>query len=388
MTRSDALTTRLGAALETELPAAVELRHRLHAAPQVSGREHETADAVVAALAAGRGEEVAGTGRIVRLGSQDAPTTALRAELDGLPLVERSELPWRSTTDAMHACGHDVHLAALVAAARAIRECGCAVTALLQPREEIAPSGARDVVESGALADFDIGAVIGAHVQPRLPTGTMAVTAGLVNASVDEFEVVITGQVGHAGYPHTVVDPIVALAAVIVNLQQIPARRVDPVHGAVCVVTEVHAGSTANVVPAEARARGTLRLMHAADRVAMAAALTSIAEATASAYDCRAAVRIIDGEPALHNDPHLAAGTAELLAASGYPVVTDFRSFGADDFAYYGREVPALMVFVGVDGPGLHDPQFVPSDDGVRAVAHALLAGYVSATERRLTGTD
>jgi amidohydrolase len=84
----------------------------------------------------------------------------------------------------------------------------------------------------------------------------------------------------------------------------------------------------------------------------------------------------------LHNDAHLAAVAAELLAASGYPVVSDFRSFGADDFAYYGREVPALMVFVGVDGPGLHDPRFVPSDEAVRAVAHALLAGYVAAIDR------
>jgi amidohydrolase len=382
VTRSGALTTRLGAALETELPTAVELRHRLHAEPRLSGGERDTTDAVVAALGAGHGTEVAGTGRIVRLGSQEEPTVALRAELDALPITETSDAAWRSSSDVMHACGHDVHLAALVAATRAIRECGLAVTALLQPREESAPSGAHDIVAAGGLAGFDIAAVIGAHVQPRLPAGTMAVTPGLVNASVDQFEIVVTGRIGHAGYPHTIVDPVLALAAMIVNLQQIPARRVDPVHGAVCLITEIQAGATANVVPAEARARGTLRLMQDADRVAMAVALTSIVEHTAAAYGAVASVRMIDGEPALHNDTHLAAVAAELLAASGYPVVTDFRSFGADDFAYYCREVPALMVFVGVDGPGLHDPRFVPSDDAVRSVGYALLAGYVAAIER------
>jgi amidohydrolase len=219
-------------------------------------------------------------------------------------------------------------------------------------------------------------------VQPRLAAGTMAVTPGLVNASVDEFEIVMHGRVGHAGYPHTIVDPVVGLAATIVNLQQIPARRVDPVAGAVCMVTEVHAGTSTNVVPAEARARGTLRLMRDADRSAMAVALTSIVEHTAAAYGCTASVRIVDGEPSLRNDSGLAAATAELLTAGGYPLVTDFRSFGADDFAYYCRAVPCLMIFVGVEGPGLHDPLFVPSDDAIRTVAHALLAGYVAALAR------
>jgi amidohydrolase len=222
--------------------------------------------------------------------------------------------------------------------------------------------------------------MIGAHVQPALPAATIAVTPGLVNASVDEFEIVMTGRVGHAGYPHTVADPVLALAAATVNLQQIPARRADPVHGAVCVVTEVHAGASANVVPAEAYARGTLRLMRDEDRAAMGAALTSIVDHTAAAYGCSATVRLIEGEPSLRNDSHLAAGTAQVLRATGYHVVDDFRSFGADDFAHYCRSIRALMIFVGVDGPGLHDPTFVPPDSSIRSVAHALLAGYMAAS--------
>lgn len=367
----------LRAAIEDELPAAIELRHRLHADPRLSGNETDTANEVVAALKFGEGDVVAGTGRIVQSGA-DA-RIALRSELDALPITERSGVPWSSSGPVMHACGHDVHLAGLVAAARALAACDLPVTAILQPREEGAPSGAHDVVAEGALDRLGIEAVIGAHVQPRVPAGAMAVTSGLVNASVDEFEIDMTGQVGHAGYPHTVADPLLAVAAAVVNLQQIPARRVDPAAGAVCIVTEVHGGSSANIVPGEAFARGTLRLLRDEDRDTMAATLREIVAHTAGAYGCTATVRIIDGEPALRNDPALAAATAQVLRADGYPIVDDFRSFGADDFAFYCRAVPSLMVFVGVDGPGLHNPAFVPTDDTIRSIAAALVAGYLAA---------
>jgi amidohydrolase len=379
---------RLRAAVEDELPDAIELRHRLHADPRPSGQEGDTARAVVAALGAGPGIEVAGTGRLVRLGSGTDPPggadcVALRAELDALPVAEASGVPWSARGAIMHACGHDVHLAAVVAAARAIARSNSSrpVCALLQPREEAAPSGARDIVASGVLEAVGVRAVIAAHVQPRVPPGTLAVGAGLVNASVDEFEITVLGQVGHAGYPHTVADPVLALAAAVVNLQQIPARRVDPVAGAVCMVTEIHAGSSANVVPGEARARGTLRVMRENDRSAMAAEAAAIVDHTAAAYGCKAEVRVVEGEPALRNDAVLAAATRDVLVGGGHPVTADFRSFGADDFAYYGRRVPSLMIFVGVDGPGLHDPTFVPVDDVIRTVAHALLAGYVAACD-------
>jgi amidohydrolase len=380
------LARRLRAAVADELPAAVELRHRLHADPRPSGQEADTAAAVVAALDVGAGIEVAGTGRLVPVGAA-APGMApivLRAELDALPVVERSGLPWTSTGPYMHACAHDVHLAALVAVCRAIRRGDAPVpaAALLQPREESAPSGARDVVGSGLFERLGVRAVIGAHVQPRLPTGTVAATAGLVNASVDEFEIDVQGRTGHVGYPHTVADPVLALSAIVVALQQIPARRVNPIDGAVCLVTEIHAGAAVNIVPGQARARGTLRVMRDDDRPAIARVLTDIATHTAAAHGCTASVRVIDGEPPLRNDRALAARAATRLESAGYRVITDFRSFGADDFAYYCAAVPALMVFVGVDGIGLHDPAFVPPDDTIGAVADALLAGYLAALEQ------
>ena len=303
----------------------------------------------------------------------------LRAELDALPLVERSDVPWRATGPYMHACGHDVHLAALVATARAIARVDGAhpVAALLQPREEGAPSGARDVVASGVLATLGACAVIGAHVQPRLDAGSVAVTSGLVNASVDEFELVVHGRVGHVGYPHTVVDPVLALAAIIMNLQQIAARRVDPVVGAVCAVTEVHAGSTTNIVPGRgAGAWVSLRLMRDEDRVGDGDALTRHRGAHRRRLRLRRdGADLIDGEPSLvQRRPTRRGGRGRRSAARVTRSSADFRSFGADDFAFYCRVVPSLMIFVGVDGPGLHDPTFVPPDDSIRSVAQRCCA--------------
>ncbi len=378
------LTAALRAALRDELEAARSLRRRLHAAPRVSGDEADTTAQVVEALGAGPGLEIAGTGRVVLVGTGTPARgcIALRAELDALPVTETTGVSWAATGDAMHACGHDVHLAATVAACRAIArvDSPVSVAALLQPREETAPSGARDIVASGLLAELGVRAVVGAHVQPQVDAGRIAVTAGLVNASVDEFEITVHGSGGHAGYPHTVRDPVVALASIVINLQQIAARRIDPVHGAVCVVGGLSAGTATNVVPSTAHAFGSLRLMRTEDRERAAKELVEIVEASAIAYGCRADVRLSDGEPALLNDPALAQAATAVLRAEGYAVVDDFRSFGADDFAHYGERLPALMLFVGVDGgAGLHDPRFLPPEDAVDMVADALIAGYVAA---------
>jgi amidohydrolase len=381
------LTAALHAALGDELESARALRRSLHAAPRISGDEADTTALVVDALGAGPGLPVAGTGRLVVLGDESPHCIALRAELDALPVTEATGVPWTATGSAMHACGHDVHLAAMVAACRAIGRVGGSVpvAALLQPREETAPSGARDIMASGLLDELGVLAVVGAHVQPQVEAGRIAVTPGLVNASVDEFEITVHGSGGHAGYPHTVRDPVLALANIVVNLQQISARRIDPVHGAVCMVGGLSAGTATNVVPSTARAFGSLRLMRAEDRERAAKELVEIVEASAIAYGCQADVHLADGEPALYNDPALAHAAAMTLRAAGHEVIDDFRSFGADDFAHYGTNLPALMMFVGVDGgAGLHDPRFLPPDNAVDAVAEALLAGYVAA----VTGSE
>ncbi|QRP44150.1 M20 family metallopeptidase [Amycolatopsis sp. FDAARGOS 1241] len=383
------LAARWRAALTDELPAAIELRHRLHADPRASGDEEDTARAVTAALGLGEGMRVAKTGRLLELpGEHPGPAVALRAELDALPVAERTGVPWASNSGLMHACGHDVHLAALVAVCRAARRVGLPrrLVAVLQPREETSPPGALDIVESGALEELGVDTVIGAHVQPRLAHNVVSAAPGPVNASTDEFEVVLHGQGGHAGYPHLVRDPVLALSQLVVSLQQLASRRIDPVHGAVCTVGRIKAGTAANVVPPTATAQGSLRLMRASDRDEALEVLAEIVHSTARAYGCTADLHLSPGEPVLVNDPALAAAAQPWLLDGGADVDVDFRSFGADDFAHYcGSGTRGLMLFVGLgDTAGarsLHDEVFLPEDAAVGQVAGALLAGYLAALQ-------
>ncbi|WP_116202217.1 M20 metallopeptidase family protein [Amycolatopsis circi] len=373
------------AALAEELPAAIELRHRIHADPRASGDEDDTARIVAAAL--GEGERVAKTGRLIQISAaHPGPAVALRAELDALPVIERTGVGWAAKTGLMHACGHDVHLAALTAVCRAARrvELPRPLFAILQPREETSPSGALDLVESGILEERGIDTVIGAHVQPRLPYGVVSAAPGPVNASTDEFEVVVHGQGGHAGYPHLLRDPVLALSQLVVSLQQVASRRIDPMHGAVCTIGRLSAGTAANVVPNTASAFGSLRLMRASDRERALEALDEVVHATARAYGCTADLRISPCEPVLVNDPALAAAARSWLEDGGADVDVDFRSFGADDFAHYcGDGIRGLMLFVGLGetagAPSLHGETFLPEDAAVGQVADALLAGYLAA---------
>jgi amidohydrolase len=374
--------------LVEELPAAIELRHRIHAEPRLSHDEWDTARLVADALGAPDAPNVAGAGRVVRIGPSSGPSIALRGELDALPLREETNVAWSATNGAMHACGHDVHLAALVAVARAARSLPlpAALVAVLQPSEETFPSGARTLLDVGAFDDHDVRAYLGVHLQPRLAEGVVAATAGPVNASSDEFEIVVEGRGGHAGYPHLTRDAVVALAHIVVALQHVVARNVDPTRAAVITVGTLSAGSAANVVPGSAAARGSLRALHPDDRAFLHGRLAEVSEQVAAAHGCTAQVRLTNGEPALVNDRRLAAGCEPWLAKSGFVLGEAFRSCGADDFAYYGEAAPALMVFVGTgDGadssPGLHHPRFLPSDLAVHHVAQAMVAAAVAAFE-------
>jgi amidohydrolase len=379
------LAAALRAALAGELPDAVRLRHDLHAHAELSGAEHRTSATVAAALDAADAPVIAGTGRIVRLGPRSGPCIAVRAELDALPIAEQTGAPWASQTGAMHACGHDVHLAALVALARAARQVDlpAGLLAVLQPREEAIPLGAPDIVASQAFAGQQPRAVIGVHLQHQVPPGTVAATPGTVNAAADDFEIIVEGSGGHAGYPHLAADPIPVLCQAVLALQQIVSRRTDPTHAVAVSIGILEAGQAPNIIPGTATARGSLRALNEADRPAMHTALREIVDHTCRAQRCRGTVTIEEGEPALVNDEALATASWPWLRAAGFGVDTSFRSCGADDFAYYARSVPSVMFFVGAGGPfALHHPRFLPDDAAVGQVASAMLAGYLAALDR------
>src|SRR4051794_9753631 len=204
------LGERWRAEVRHELEAAISLRHTLHAEPRVSGDEADTCELVVEALGLDKGRPIATTGRLVEVSAGTDPSAravVLRTELDALPVVERTNAPWSALNGAMHACGHDVHMAGLVAVARAAArlELPAPLVALLQPREEGAESGARDVVAEGGLHGVD--SVVAAHVQPQLPPHQVSSAGGAVNAATDEFTVTVTGRGGATRHPPTGAGP-------------------------------------------------------------------------------------------------------------------------------------------------------------------------------------
>lgn len=406
----------LRAALEAELDGAVALRHALHRDPRLSGDEADSRDLVLEALGElAVPELVAGTGAMLRLGpGPDAgtPAVAVRAELDALPVVERTGLPYSATGGVAHVCGHDVHVAALVAVVRALARAGAdrvpaPLLAVFQPREEKAPSGAADVAADPRFTAHDVGAMLGVHVQPELPRGTVSVRGGPVNASADEIEIEVHGRGGHGGYPHRTRDPVLALAQVVAGVHHIVSRRVDPMTAGVITLGQLEAGSAPNVVPETATARGTVRALDAS-RDELLAALREVVESTARAYGCSATLTVVPNEPAVVNDEALARTIARALGSrrasdgevgpgvDGLVLDTTFRSCGADDFSHYGEALPSLMLFVGAaaagtapgDGPGLHHPEFSPDDAMVGEVARALLAAVTAAGAALTPTTD
>jgi amidohydrolase len=384
---STELLHTLLASLQDELPAAVTLRERLHASPEPSNAEHGTARLVAEALDAPNVEPIVGTGLLARAGPPRGRPVAVRAELDALPIREQTGAPFAAENGLMHACGHDVHMAALAALFRAARRSQSSLTgpllALYQPSEETYPSGAEAIVREKATLG-DVGAVVAAHVHPEVPWGCVSVEPGPVNASCDYLRITVEGSGGHGAYPHRARDPILALSHVIVALQSLVSRRLDPMHPGVFSVGWTRAGSAENVIPETAVAGGTLRALAPQDRVPLREAALEIAEATARAHGCAARVHVTEGEPATVNDPTLAAAVRALLPAAGFEPAPPLRSCGSDDFGFYGVLAPTLMLFVGLDGAPntqnlpLHHPRFLPPPEAVAAVARAQALAYCS----------
>jgi len=287
----------------------------------------------------------------------------------------------------MHACGHDVHLAALFAAVRTLEDLSLPVIALLQPREESVPGGAQDMIKAGALVDFGIEAVIGVHVQPQVAPGMFSCAPGVVNASADQFAVTMRGIGGHGAYPHTTRDPIVATATLVNLLQSLVSRSIDPMHPAVVGVGSIHGGSAPNAIPDAVTIEGTVRTYDNDDRLAISRRIEQMAASVADAHGCIASVDYQYGEPPLNNDTDLALTQAHLATEWELLPAPELRSCGADDFAFYGEQVPSVMSFVGVKSEtggsaGLHSPRFLPPDTTIKNAAAMYLAGYAAALAR------
>jgi len=372
--------------LPRELEALLGLRRDLHAHPELSWKEERTAEKLERALVALGARDVtrvAGTGVVGRLPGREpgSPTIAIRGDIDALPIQEETKLPFASSVSGvMHACGHDVHATWTIGAGMLLsREPALGdVVLILQPAEEVG-AGARAILESGALDG--IKNIFGGHVDRRFEVGQIVADDGPLAASADEFRIELLGQGAHGARPHEAADPIVGAAALIMALQTIVSRRVDPSDPAVVSVGHIHSGTASNVIPERALLTGTLRATTPRTRALLRAEVQRLAESVAASHRLTATVTLADGTPPVVNDPKVAA-IARAAAASllGERNVVPFglTNMGGEDFAFYQERVPGCFLRVGAREPGgertpAHSPRFTVAE-GAIFVGAAVLA--------------
>ncbi len=379
-----------------QIDRLVALRRELHAHPELSQHEHETARRLAEALAAIPGIEVRAvgeTGLVARVPGRDrrAPVVAVRGDIDALPIAEETGLPFASKhPGVMHACGHDVHATWAVGAAQllAAHPADGDVLVVLQPAEEIG-KGALAILESGALDG--VACIFGAHVDRRFEVGQAVADAGPLAASADTFAIELMGQGAHAARPHESADPIVGAAAIVTALQTIVARRLNPATPGVVTVGMIQAGTAPNVIPDRALLRGTVRAVEAESRGFMLDEVRRLAESVAAAHRLSAQVAVELGTPPLVNPAQGAAwasaAAASLLGESNV-VPLGFLNLGGEDFAYYLERMNGCFLRIGAREPGgpmiaAHSPRFVPAEEAIFCGA-AILAECARRASRDL----
>jgi len=341
---------------ESVTARVIELRRAIHRHPELGFEEHETSALVERELDAIGVEHrrVAKTGVVgVIRGALAGRVVALRADMDALPLTERTGLPFASEVPGkMHACGHDAHTAMLLGAARvlaAMRErLHGTVVLLFQPAEE-GPGGAQPMIDEGALDDPKVEAVAMLHVDPRLAPGEISITPGPVNASADELYITVRGKGGHGAYPHTAVDAIPAASAIVLALQNIAARETDPLKSVVVTIGTINGGYRNNIIADEVQMAGTLRAHDPAIRDQLETRVRRIVDGVAVAYNASAEVRVVYGYPPVTNDPALAEAFAAYMRAQTELHIERLpATMGAEDFAYFAQRVPGVHVRLGI----------------------------------------
>ncbi len=363
---------------------AAELRRAIHRRPELGYEERETSALVQSELRdLGIDFEAGlagGTGVAAHLpGGDAAAPVALRADMDALPITERTGKPWASETPGvMHACGHDGHTAMLLGAARVLNQLDLPrpVTLLFQPAEEGGGGGKR-MVDEGALAGLVIGPkideVFGLHGWPGAPLGAVGTIPGPMLASTDQFVIRIIGRQAHGAMPHQGRDPILAASHVVTALQAITSRNVDPLDACVVTVGAIHGGSAPNVIPEAVELVGTIRALTDETRAMARQRVKETAERVALALDCGADVDLIDGYPVTVNDAELADRVHAIAARSlGDERVVPMQRpvMGAEDFSFYGAEARACFFTLGLCPEGethplLHTPEFDFNDDAI-----------------------
>jgi amidohydrolase len=371
-------------------PALIEIRRDIHAHPELGFEEVRTAGVVARELERLGISHQTGVGKtgVVGLikGGRPGPVLAIRADMDALPIQETSGLPFASTKPGlMHACGHDIHTTTLLGVAAVLKELAPqlagTVKLVFQPAEE-GVGGMREMIADGVMDGPKIDMALAFHNHPDMPVGTFGFVHGACLAASDRFEIVVRGKSGHAAYPHTTVDPIVAAAMLVAQLQTVVSREVHPMMPVVVTVGAIHGGTAANIIPDSCTILGTVRTLHPEAREAAEGAIKRLAAGMLEGMRVTCDVEYRHGVPSLRNDDSVLEPAVAAVRHQFGDVVSEFdASLGGEDFALMADLVPSFQLKVGSSQPGrndkLHNSAYQPDERciglGVQALSRAAL---------------
>ena len=370
------------------LPKLIEIRHDIHAHPELGYQETRTASVIRSFLEEREiefaGNLAGGTGTLAHINGESKNAVGLRADIDALPINEENNFDYSSTHEGcMHACGHDGHTTMLLGTAAILADLAKEaplpnnVSMLFQPAEE-GGGGGKKMVEDGCLDGSVIGPPIammfGQHGWSELPLGHVATRVGPMLAADIGINVTIRGKGGHAAFPHTCIDPIVCSAQVVSSLQQLVSRHTDPLDALVCSITQFHSGTTHNIIPDEVKLNGTMRYLQKETGEMAARRFKEIVEGVAAAHGCEADVDLKFGYPVTKNHKDAVSTFFDIANRTiGGSRISDFDKpvMGGEDFSYYCEVVPSCFFALGLlpEGqeqmPNLHSPHFDFNDDAI-----------------------
>jgi amidohydrolase len=379
-----AVATPIRNDIDEILPGVVADRRHLHENPELAFEEYAPAKFVAERLKQLGVEDIrtgiGGTGvtGLIHGGKGPGKVAMLRADMDALPIIEENDVDYKSTVSGkMHACGHDAHTAMLLGTARVLMdrkgEFAGTVKLLFQPAEEVPPGGAIAMIRDGALEDPRVDAVFGLHVAADMPAGQIGVREGPGSAGSDRFRAVIQGKGGHAARPHSAIDPVVIASQIVLALQTLVAREVDPMEAAVVSTTAIQAGEAFNVIPDTAELRGTVRTLSPAVREHLQKRVPEVIEGVGKAMRAEVTSEFVLGYPGIVNDPDITdiVRQAAIEVAGEDNVVVNELGMGGEDFSYFSLERPGCFFRVGTRNEergivwGHHHPRFDVEEEGM-----------------------